>query len=90
MTGSSSWIRKERRLAIYIRDSFCCQYCGRDLRGVLQGVWEGKMGVILGIGENCSWGLGQGDPLVGAHLVQTRRPVPVSAALSRALLTRPT
>lgn len=34
MTGSSSWIRKERRLAIYIRDSFCCQYCGRDLRGV--------------------------------------------------------
>lgn len=32
MTGSSSWIVKERRLAIYIRDSFTCQYCGKDLR----------------------------------------------------------
>lgn len=32
MTGSSSWIRKERRLAIYIRDRFTCCYCGRDLR----------------------------------------------------------
>ena len=32
MTGSSSWIRRERRLAIYIRDSFCCQYCGRNLQ----------------------------------------------------------
>lgn len=32
MTGSSSWIRKERRLAIYIRDSFTCCYCARDLR----------------------------------------------------------
>lgn len=31
-TGSSSWIRRERRLAIYIRDQFACQYCGRDLR----------------------------------------------------------
>ena len=25
------WIRVERRLAIYLRDSFMCQYCGRDL-----------------------------------------------------------
>lgn len=32
MTGSSSWITKSRRLAIYIRDGFCCQYCGADLR----------------------------------------------------------
>ena len=31
MTGSSSWIRKERRLALYIRDTFVCQYCGKDL-----------------------------------------------------------
>lgn len=29
---SSSWITKTRRLAIYIRDEFKCQYCGRDLR----------------------------------------------------------
>ena len=28
----SSWIRKDKRLAIYIRDSFQCAYCGRDLR----------------------------------------------------------
>lgn len=27
------WIRVERRLAIYLRDSFACQYCGRDLHG---------------------------------------------------------
>ena len=33
MTGSSSWITRERRLALYIRDGFCCQYCGKDLRG---------------------------------------------------------
>jgi 5-methylcytosine-specific restriction endonuclease McrA len=27
----SSWITKSRRLAIYLRDRFTCQYCGRDL-----------------------------------------------------------
>lgn len=26
------WIRVEKRLAIYLRDSFTCLYCGRDLR----------------------------------------------------------
>ncbi|MDQ2787831.1 MAG: HNH endonuclease [Chloroflexota bacterium] len=30
--ASGCWIRKERRLAIYIRDSFQCAYCGCDLR----------------------------------------------------------
>lgn len=30
---SSKWITRTRRLAIYIRDGFACQYCGRDLRG---------------------------------------------------------
>ena len=28
----SSWIRKDKRLAIYLRDRFQCAYCGRDLR----------------------------------------------------------
>jgi hypothetical protein len=28
----SKWIQAWRRLAIYIRDGFACQYCGRDLR----------------------------------------------------------
>lgn len=28
----SRWIRPEKRLAIYIRDSFRCAYCGTDLR----------------------------------------------------------
>jgi hypothetical protein len=32
-TGSSSWIRKEKRLALYIRDEFTCCYCGRQLKG---------------------------------------------------------
>jgi CRISPR/Cas system Type II protein with McrA/HNH and RuvC-like nuclease domain len=27
----SSWIRKEKRLAIYARANFCCEYCGEDL-----------------------------------------------------------
>lgn len=27
----SGWITKARRLAIYLRDSFTCQYCGTDL-----------------------------------------------------------
>src|SRR5205823_1858145 len=29
---SSSWITKERRLAIYIRDEFTCCYCGQHLK----------------------------------------------------------
>lgn len=29
---SSSWITKERRLAIYIRDEFTCCYCGRQMK----------------------------------------------------------
>ena len=28
----SKWIRRERRLAIYMRDAFRCAYCRRDLR----------------------------------------------------------
>ena len=28
---SSSWIRPEKRLAIYLRDAFTCAYCGQDL-----------------------------------------------------------
>lgn len=28
----SKWIRKDRRLAIYLRDAFRCAYCERDLR----------------------------------------------------------
>jgi 5-methylcytosine-specific restriction endonuclease McrA len=28
------WIRKERRLAIYLRDNFTCCYCNKDLRNV--------------------------------------------------------
>ena len=30
--GWNGWIRKETRLAIYIRDRFSCLYCGKDLR----------------------------------------------------------
>lgn len=33
MPYSSSWIRKDKRLAIYLRDEFTCAYCGRDLHG---------------------------------------------------------
>ncbi len=29
--GGSKWIRRERRLAIYLRDRFTCIYCLRDL-----------------------------------------------------------
>lgn len=29
---SSKWIRREKRIAIYIRDGFRCMYCGEDLR----------------------------------------------------------
>ena len=32
---SSKWIQPVVRLAIYIRDKFTCQYCGRDLRNAL-------------------------------------------------------
>lgn len=27
----SGWISRTRRIAIYLRDRFACQYCGRDL-----------------------------------------------------------
>jgi 5-methylcytosine-specific restriction endonuclease McrA len=30
---TGSWIRRERRLAIYLRDRFTCLYCLRDLHG---------------------------------------------------------
>lgn len=30
--NGGSWIRPEKRLALYIRDGFTCAYCGRDLR----------------------------------------------------------
>lgn len=30
---SGHWITPSRRLAIYLRDNFCCAYCGKDLRG---------------------------------------------------------
>ena len=34
MTGSSKWITKVRREAIYGRDNHCCQYCGLDVSNV--------------------------------------------------------
>ena len=30
-THGSKWIRKDKRLAIYLRDGFMCCYCGKDL-----------------------------------------------------------
>lgn len=30
--NGGAWITKERRLAIYMRDGFCCMYCGTDLQ----------------------------------------------------------
>ena len=32
-TNGSKWIRRDKRLAIYLRDGFRCAYCGRDLAG---------------------------------------------------------
>lgn len=32
--NGSSWIRRERRLAIYIRDNFTCVHCDKDLLDV--------------------------------------------------------
>ena len=29
--GGSKWIRKDKRLAIYLRDGFVCAFCGTDL-----------------------------------------------------------
>src|SRR5688572_9138421 len=34
LTQRGRWCQRWRRLAIYIRDSFACQYCGSDLRSV--------------------------------------------------------
>jgi 5-methylcytosine-specific restriction endonuclease McrA len=31
--NGSSWIRKNKRTAIYLRDHFTCNYCGKDLHG---------------------------------------------------------
>lgn len=28
------WCRRDKRLAIYLRDGFACAYCGRDLRSM--------------------------------------------------------
>jgi hypothetical protein len=30
----SSWIRADKRLAIYLRDAFVCAYCGQDTRAL--------------------------------------------------------
>lgn len=32
--SSKDWITPVRRRAIYLRDGFTCQYCGKDLHGV--------------------------------------------------------
>ena len=32
-----NWVRQEKRLAIYIRDNFCCAHCQRDLRDIQPG-----------------------------------------------------
>ena len=32
-TRGSGWITRPRRLALYLRDGFRCQYCGADLAG---------------------------------------------------------
>lgn len=32
--NGSKWIRREKRLAIYIRDGFTCQYCRKNLKGL--------------------------------------------------------
>jgi hypothetical protein len=32
---TSSWIRRAKRVAIYLRDRFRCAYCGCNLRGAL-------------------------------------------------------
>lgn len=29
----SKWIRPDKRLSIYLRDGFCCCYCGKSLKG---------------------------------------------------------
>ncbi len=34
-THVKKWIRPEKRLAIYIRDGFCCLYCGTHLKGAV-------------------------------------------------------
>jgi 5-methylcytosine-specific restriction endonuclease McrA len=34
MSDSGSWITALRRLAVYLRDGFCCVYCERDLHNV--------------------------------------------------------
>lgn len=31
--AKGQWIRRDKRLAIYLRDRFCCLYCCRDLHG---------------------------------------------------------
>lgn len=31
------WIRNEKRLAIYLRDQFCCAYCGKGLHNAKAG-----------------------------------------------------
>ncbi len=32
--NGGKWITKERRLAIYLRDGFICNYCGCDLKNI--------------------------------------------------------
>jgi hypothetical protein len=30
--AGSKWIRPEKRIAIYLRDGYCCAYCGSEAR----------------------------------------------------------
>jgi len=36
-THGMNWIRPAKRLAIYLRDGFCCGYCGKDLHRAKEG-----------------------------------------------------
>lgn len=48
---SSKWIKKEARLAIYMRDNFRCLYCGDDLRG--REAWDVTLDHVVPQVLNC-------------------------------------
>ena len=93
-----NWIRKEKRLAIYIRDGMCCAYCGKGVEDGAQLALDHVIPVSQG-GDNhatnlitcctdCNSSRGDRDVIEFIHAVAAYRNVGYDALAAHVASTR--